>query len=181
MCWWCFTRRSKCWRALPQYDTSMQHHSYQQTLQRWELRHLWDFKHWLLDTKMIQTNITFQRFGHGFYLAPNSSKCHDYTQGACGYRAMLVCDVCPGNLRQIVRIWQVHLLASIVCMDKLVASWTILRLLCTIQMLSCLVTSLFIGRMELGTLLQTNPKHSHSLFVVPCTKTKKLAWQNFSN
>ena len=50
-----------------------------------------------LDLNMIQTNITFQRFGHGFYLAPNSSKCHDYTQGAYGYRAMLLCDVCPGR------------------------------------------------------------------------------------
>ena len=36
-----------------------------------------------------------QWFGHGFYLAPNSSKCHDYTQGACGYRAMPLCDMCP--------------------------------------------------------------------------------------
>ena len=54
-----------------------------------------------LDREMIQTNITFQRFGHGFYLAPNSSKCHDYTQGASqgayGCRAMLLCDVCPGR------------------------------------------------------------------------------------
>ena len=50
-----------------------------------------------LDTKLIRHNIQFQRFGHGFYLAPNSSKCHDYTQGANGYRAMLLCDVCPGR------------------------------------------------------------------------------------
>ena len=35
-----------------------------------------------------------QRFSNRFYLAPNSSKCHDYTQGAHGYRAMLLCDVC---------------------------------------------------------------------------------------
>ena len=55
-----------------------------------------------LDRRCIRKNIKFQRFGHGFYLAPNSSKCHDYTQGAHGYRAMLLCDVCPGrkyNLR----------------------------------------------------------------------------------
>ena len=50
-----------------------------------------------LDRRCIQKNVSFQRFGHGFYLAPNSSKCHDYTQGANGYRAMLLCDVCPGN------------------------------------------------------------------------------------
>ena len=46
----------------------------------------------------IGTNIRFKRFGHGFYLAPNSSKCHDYTQSVGGYhRAMLQCEVCPGN------------------------------------------------------------------------------------
>lgn len=52
-----------------------------------------------LDRRCIQKNIPFQRFGHGFYVAPNSSKCHDYTQGvgAFGYRAMFLCDVCPGK------------------------------------------------------------------------------------
>ena len=50
-----------------------------------------------LDRRCIRKNINFQRFGHGFYLAPNSSKCHDYTQGANGYRAMLLCNVCPGK------------------------------------------------------------------------------------
>ena len=49
-----------------------------------------------LDRRCIQKNINFQRFGHGFYLAPNSSKCHDYTQGCHGYRAMLLCHVSPG-------------------------------------------------------------------------------------
>ena len=49
------------------------------------------------DQRYISKNIDFQRFGHGFYVAPNSSKCHDYTQGAHGYRAMLLCDVCPGR------------------------------------------------------------------------------------
>ena len=43
---------------------------------------------------MIQTNITFQCFGHGFYLAPNSSKCHDYTQGAYGCQTMLYSVMC---------------------------------------------------------------------------------------
>ena len=43
------------------------------------------------------TNITFQRFGNGFYLAPNSSKCHDYTRGHDKYRAMLLFDVAEGN------------------------------------------------------------------------------------
>ena len=50
-----------------------------------------------LDPQYIRKNIDFQRFGHGFYLAPNSSKCHDYTQGAYDFRAMLLCEVRPGN------------------------------------------------------------------------------------
>ena len=50
-----------------------------------------------LDPQYIRKNIAFQRFGNGFYLAPNSSKCHDYTKGAHGYRAMLLCDVLPGR------------------------------------------------------------------------------------
>ena len=49
------------------------------------------------DRRMINSNIRFQRFGPGFYLAPKSSKCHDYTQGAYTYRALLLCDVCPGR------------------------------------------------------------------------------------
>ena len=43
------------------------------------------------------SNITFQRFGDGFYLAPNSSKCHDYTQGHGQYRAMLLFKVAEGR------------------------------------------------------------------------------------
>ena len=39
----------------------------------------------------------FQQFGDGFYLAPNSSKCHDYTQGYGHYRAMLLFDVAEGK------------------------------------------------------------------------------------
>lgn len=50
-----------------------------------------------LDLTCIRKNIDFQRFGQGFYLAPHSSKCHDYTQGTNGCRAMLLCDVCPGK------------------------------------------------------------------------------------
>ena len=42
-------------------------------------------------------NIKFQRFGNGFYLAPNSSKCHDYTQGYDKYLAMLLFNVAEGN------------------------------------------------------------------------------------
>ena len=51
------------------------------------------------DHRCIRKNINFQRFGHGFYLAPNSSKCHDYTRtrSYCSRRAMLLCDVCPGK------------------------------------------------------------------------------------
>ena len=45
----------------------------------------------------IQHNVRFMRFGKGFYLAPNSSKCHDYTQGCHMHRAILLCDVVPGN------------------------------------------------------------------------------------
>ena len=46
----------------------------------------------------IGSNIPrFMRFGKGFYLAPNSSKCHDYTQGIVDYRVMLLCKVAPGN------------------------------------------------------------------------------------
>ena len=52
-----------------------------------------------LNPNYIQKNKSFHRFGLGFYLAPNSSTCHDYThrQGFSGYRAMLLCDVCEGN------------------------------------------------------------------------------------
>jgi len=50
------------------------------------------------DESRIGYNIPkFQRFGNGIYLAPNSSKCHDYTQGWYGVRAMLVCKVALGN------------------------------------------------------------------------------------
>lgn len=49
------------------------------------------------DRRCIRKNINFQRFGHGFYVAPNSSKCHDYTQGKHGYRAMILMEVCPGE------------------------------------------------------------------------------------
>lgn len=38
-----------------------------------------------------------QRYGPGFYLAPNPAKCHAFTQGTRGCRAILVCDVCPGR------------------------------------------------------------------------------------
>ena len=42
---------------------------------------------------------SFQRFGHGFYLAPDSSKCHAYSTNTNGhkYRAMLLCNVLPGE------------------------------------------------------------------------------------
>ena len=53
------------------------------------------------DRRCIRKNINFQRFGHGFYLAPNSSKCHDHTQGHGGYRAMLLFEVCPGKKYQL--------------------------------------------------------------------------------
>ncbi len=49
------------------------------------------------ESKIRQNIPHFQRFGPGFYLAPKSSKCHDYTQGAHSYRALLLCKVAPGN------------------------------------------------------------------------------------
>lgn len=58
------------------------------------------------DASRIGSNIPrFKRFGHGIYLAPNSSKCHDYTQGVpeYGVRAQLLCLVACGaqyELRQ---------------------------------------------------------------------------------
>lgn len=51
------------------------------------------------DASRIGSNIPrFKRFGHGIYLAPNSSKCHDYTQGMTEYgvRAQLLCLVACG-------------------------------------------------------------------------------------
>ena len=51
------------------------------------------------DAAKIGANIPrFKRFGHGIYLAPNSSKCHDYTQGVeeYGMRAQLLCLVACG-------------------------------------------------------------------------------------
>lgn len=51
------------------------------------------------DAARIGSNIPrFKRFGHGIYLAPNSSKCHDYTQGVENYgvRAQLLCLVACG-------------------------------------------------------------------------------------
>lgn len=51
------------------------------------------------DPKRIGSNIPrFQRFGRGIYLAPNSSKCHDYTQGNPLHevRAQLLCLVACG-------------------------------------------------------------------------------------
>ena len=56
-----------------------------------------------LDPNYIGTKIGFQRFGSGFYLAPNSSKCHDYTEGSHGFRALLMCDVCPGKKHHLQR------------------------------------------------------------------------------
>ena len=49
-----------------------------------------------------------QRFGHGSYLAPHSSKCHDYTRGSHTHRAMLLCDVLPGK-KHVVTTDHTHL------------------------------------------------------------------------
>lgn len=56
------------------------------------------------DPKRISSN-SWQRFGKGFYLAPNSSKSYEYPLAGRNqstfqinqqYRCMLVCDVAPG-------------------------------------------------------------------------------------
>ena len=61
--------------------------------------------------KLIGKNIPkFKRFGDGFYLAPHSSKCHDYTQGTHRHRAMLLCDVLPGKKYTFTKN-QIHLTA----------------------------------------------------------------------
>lgn len=48
---------------------------------------------------MDLTYIQRQRFGCGFYLAPNSSRSDNYVKSihAQGCNAMLLCDVCPGK------------------------------------------------------------------------------------
>lgn len=46
----------------------------------------------------IATHVQFQRIGRAFYFAPNSSKCHEYTEGANGCRALLLCDVAQGRV-----------------------------------------------------------------------------------
>ncbi len=48
------------------------------------------------DKNKIRRN-SFQRFGPGFYLAPNSSKANDYAKGSYSHKAMLLCDVYPGK------------------------------------------------------------------------------------
>ena len=49
------------------------------------------------DMARIGTHVQFQRFGKAFYLAPNSSKCHEYTLGIGSLRALLYCQVALGN------------------------------------------------------------------------------------
>ena len=58
------------------------------------------------DSRRIGSNIPrFQRFGRGIYLAPNSSKCHDYTQGIplYGLRAQLLCLVACGAKYELLQ------------------------------------------------------------------------------
>lgn len=49
------------------------------------------------DTERIRSHVKFQRFGHAFYLGENSSKCHEYSEGYNGVRALLYCKVAMGN------------------------------------------------------------------------------------
>ena len=58
------------------------------------------------DEDRIGMNIPrFQRFGKGIYMAPNSSKCHDYTQGTpqFGLRAQLLCLVAQGAQHELLQ------------------------------------------------------------------------------
>ena len=48
-------------------------------------------------TSKVHSHVSYQRFGHAFYLAPNSSKCHEYSEGYNGYRALLYCQVAVGR------------------------------------------------------------------------------------
>ena len=50
-----------------------------------------------LDSQYIGINLRSLQFGTGFYLSPDSSYCHKYTEGVDMYRAMLLCDVLPGK------------------------------------------------------------------------------------
>ena len=49
------------------------------------------------DSSKIHSHVKYQRFGHAFYLAVNSSKCHEYSEGYNGVRALLYCQVATGN------------------------------------------------------------------------------------
>jgi len=55
-----------------------------------------------MDQNYIQKD-SFQRFGKGFYVAPDSSKCADYATSPNDhrYKAMLQCKVLPGNKHQL--------------------------------------------------------------------------------
>jgi hypothetical protein len=48
----------------------------------------------------IRSHVKFQRLGHAFYFSPNSSKCHEYSKGYGGCRAMMVCKVAQGKVYQ---------------------------------------------------------------------------------
>ena len=49
-----------------------------------------------------------KRFGHAFYLAPNSSKSHQYSHTSCDYWAMFLCWVVPGKKYKL-KYNEVHL------------------------------------------------------------------------
>jgi hypothetical protein len=50
-----------------------------------------------MDPDQIGSTITRHRYGNGYYFAEHSSKSHDYTEGAHGYRGVLLCDILPGK------------------------------------------------------------------------------------
>jgi len=52
----------------------------------------------------IGSHTSTERFGKGYYLAPESSKCNDYTDpNGRGQRALLLCEVLPGNMYETDR------------------------------------------------------------------------------
>eukprot|EP00731_Ephydatia_muelleri_P002163 Em0001g2163a len=76
------------------------------------LTEMWEVRRASLANKHSPTAV--EQHYHGTIIScdiittPNSSKCHDYTQGTHTYRAMLLCDVLPGK-KHVVQTNQTHL------------------------------------------------------------------------
>ena len=48
----------------------------------------------------VGTHVRFQRLGKAFYFSPNSSKCHEYSEGHSGCRALILCRIAQGKVYQ---------------------------------------------------------------------------------